>query len=216
MIDEKQVSFLKKTFKANQDISIVDLGAADLAHSIFFRKMFKNAKIYAIEPDRDNIEKCVSLAQEHGIVFSSFAISKEAGTKTFYPSLSYGNNNNWGYSGSIFKPVVNGKGNESAFYKTLKFDMSGYDVECVSFDSFCDIHMIEEVDFLHMDAQGAEYDIISGIEKVFPRHIWAETNAFGEYETGVSLKEFDNLMLQKGYKKIERTANDTLYSFSLT
>ncbi len=107
------------------------------------------------------------------------------------------------------KPVTKDGTNEGV-HAGLLYNMEGYQVKTVKFETFCDVNNICP-NVIHMDVQGAEKSVMSAIGKYRPEIVFAETCEFDTYETNTTLKEFDILMLSLGYEIKQRLQYDTLY-----
>lgn len=204
----KEFEFLQSLLTGIDDKVIIDIGAADLSHSVTFRKIFSDAKIYSVEPDKyyDRVNDENSKAFD--INLTKGVISDKNGRVLFYPSTSYGKMPVWPGSGSIYKPnheVIEKK------YNGLCFDETGYEVESYTWRGFLSLKGIKKVDWLHIDAQGAEFDIINNITECHPQYIWAETCEFDTYFTGKTEADFNEMITEKGYISVYKTDADTFY-----
>jgi len=213
-ITQDEIEIVYNLLEGRERVCIVDLGAADLTHSVRFRDKFgSRASIYAIEPDRNYEAKNYHNAKSFQIDFTPALISGEDREAVrFYPSTTYerytGSKTLWAGSGSIYKP---NKEFIDRTYPTLEFDEEGYEVKSYSWDTFVESRRIESVDYLHIDSQGAEYEIIKNMTKVFPDFIFAEISDFETYHTGVKLEDFDLMMFDKGYVLVATDEANALY-----
>lgn len=204
----KEFEFMMKLLQGVEDKVIVDIGAADLSHSVAFRNMFSDAKIYSVEPDKFYETKNDENSERFNINLTKGVVSNTNGRVLFFPSTSYGKMPIWPGSGSIYKPnheVIEKK------YNGLRFDETGYEVESYTWRGFISLKGIKKVDWLHIDAQGAEFDIINGITECMPEYIWAETCEFDTYFTGKTEDDFHAMMREKGYFSIYNDGADTFY-----
>ena len=78
-------------------------------------------------------------------------------------------------------------------------------------DTFCRLEYITKIDYIHIDVQGAESIVLSGLGDLRPLYIFAETCEFETYETGIDIKGFDQFMKGLGYQIEKRYEHDTLY-----
>jgi FkbM family methyltransferase len=204
----KEFEFIQNLLQEIENKVIVDIGAADLSHSIAFRKIFGDAKIYSVEPDRFYEKSNEINSGRFDINLTKGVVSNTNGRVLFFPSTSYGKMPVWPGSGSIYKPnheVIEKK------YNGLTFDETGYEVESYTWRGFISLKGIKKVDWLHIDAQGAEFDIINGITECFPEYIWAETCEFDTYHTERTENDFNEMMREKGYTSIYNDGADTFY-----
>ncbi len=93
----------------------------------------------------------------------------------------------------------------------LLYNMEGYEVQVVRLDTFCELNKINNIDYLHMDVQGGEHNVIKGLGNYRPYFIFAETCEFGTYETGTTLESFESDLFSMGYEVVNRFRDDTLY-----
>jgi FkbM family methyltransferase len=204
---------LTQHFSKNDKITIFDIGAFDFSESISFKRYFPNADVYGIEADKINYNNSYKVANSEGIKTFNLAMADFNGKTTFWPSLRETKmNKDWRYAGSIVKPILKENSNE-AINHTVTFDTEGYEVETIKFDTFCENNGITNVDFIHIDVEGAEDKVLSNLGKYKPLYIYAETEHFKtkNYENKLTLDEFDLLMDSLGYKINARLMYDTLY-----
>lgn len=138
-----------------------------------------------------------------GIHCFQMALSDQDGRQRFYRS-------NIGGAGSIVEPNMQETG-VSNTHDGLIF-RSGPSVQTSRLDTFCAQHRLGQIDHIHMDAQGAEYQIVVGLGDLRPRSIWAETCEFNTYRTGLTLGDFDRLMTERQYRLVFRDDMDSLYA----
>jgi len=116
---------------------IFDVGAHEGKFTEFVVGILPQAKCYMFEP---NIELAIKINAY------AFAISDHNGFVPFY--------------------VPPKKNDElSSLYKREVFEETGYEkvgVECKSIYAFCLDHAIEEIDYLKVDVEGAELDVLNG------------------------------------------------------
>lgn len=184
---------------------LFDIGAANLNDSFQFRQNFPTAKIFAFECADSWKEINFNNAPKAGIVYFHMAISDEDGYTTFYPSVQLGNNP-WAWSGSTCKPTEN-------LREDLKMGQ-GVNVRSMKLNSFCKEKGIYP-DFVHIDAQGAEYKIFKAIKEdltVRPKFVWAEVTEFENYDSQTTYDGFNLLMEELGYVKIYKAECDELFA----
>ena len=74
---------------------------------------------------------------------------------------------------------------------------------------------IKNIDFMHIDVEGAEHRVIQGFGNIRPKLIWAETYLGKDYcgENAYDISELQNMFLKMGYVVVEKTTADTLYLY---
>lgn len=199
-------------FKLNPKV-ILEVGAYDFHDSKILKDQFPNADVYAVEADPVNYERHNESAKKHDIKTFHFAMSDTNGIIKFYPStIETKKDIEWRVAGSIMKPLLKNGTNEGINHSVL-FDMEGVDVPTKRFDDFCSEIDVDQIDFLFMDVEGAEYKVVNSFGDFRPKLIFAETAHYKlkSYDNDMNIDEFDNLMESLGYRIIERLEWDTLY-----
>jgi FkbM family methyltransferase len=200
-----ELEIIKSLYDKNEKLIVFDIGAFNFGEGIVYKQMFPNIEVYAFEPDRFNLSNYRTVAEQAGIYVVPVALSDTDGECIFYSSLG-----NHTCSGAIIKPIVE-EGTKKQKGYNFEFDLDGYSIQTVRFDTFCKLNNINHVNYVHMDTQGAETKVINSLGNMRPDFIFAETCAFDEYETNTNLEEFDSLMVSLGYKIHTRFQYDTLY-----
>lgn len=185
------------------DPVIFDIGCADIGgDSAMFRMYFPQGKIYAFECSQYWKEHNEKLASQLGIKYFHLAMADHSNGVTFHPSVKNHEDTTWPWSGSIYQPgdYLDSIG--------LKFD-EGYTVPSTTLNEFCTKYEVYP-DFIHIDAQGAEYSIFKDTI-IRPKAIWAEISEFHLYDTKVTYDEFNDMMLSHGYIQKYLDNHDSLY-----
>lgn len=175
---------MKQLSKLNIN-TVFDVGAnigkwADQANT-----MFPNASIYAFEPVPDTF-KCLKsntyVYQRIKAINAALSNSKGTIAMNYYSNRTI--------CSSIYHHP---QGGESVTVQ----------VDCVDGDSFCEIENIKTIDFLKIDAEGAEHLILQGFEKMLQSQkikvIQFEYGIFS-IDTKFLLKDFYQLFLKNNYK----------------
>ena len=196
------LNWLKNNINVTHPI-IFDIGCADMQDSIMFKTQIENSSVYAFECADVWKEQNLIKAKENNINYFHTAISGNDTPVVFYPSGKL-KSEAWPWSGSIFEP--------SKFLLTDDWSWEDpYTVDSISLNSLCAKYNIKP-DFIHIDVQGAEYDIFKNINNDFkPPIIWAEISEFHMYNTGVTYQNFKELLESHGYVEHYTSNNDALY-----
>lgn len=186
MID---INWVKENFK--EDLNIFVVGCADLAgEGATFKYNFKKSKIYAFECENGWLEQNMRTALNRGIYYFQTAVFSENSKKMFIPSVSQaGEPHPW--SGSFYKDIE---------HESTKIYGDPYEVTTIRLDTFCDIFDVTP-DFMFIDAEGSEYEILSGLGNIRPKAIWTEILQFC-YDNKKTFEEFDSFMDNLGYKRV--------------
>jgi FkbM family methyltransferase len=201
-MSDLNIDFLVNNFY-DKKINFFNIGCSNLGDTIDFKNYLPNAKFYAFECNEKFRESNTSTAIKHGINYFHYALSDTEGKILFYPSDTLNGQKDWNISSSTLKPIP-----------TEHFNLTygePYFVESIMLDKFCNENNISP-DFIHIDAEGAEYKILSKLGDYRPYCIWSEICAFDVYyESGNSYEDFDNLLYGYGYIKLFSSNNDALY-----
>jgi len=162
---------------------ILEIGANDGQHSRWFADLFPQGRIHCFEPDpRATARWRAMIGHRPNVTLHELAIADRDGTATFHQSDGAGGRH-YDASGSIRCPknhlLVNP---DITFAQNLQ-------IPTQRLDSWCEREHVEEVDFIWMDVQGAELDVIRGGRRTLARTrtIYTEYNALELYEGQVGL-----------------------------
>lgn len=192
--------WLKENF--NDNSVIFDIGCADIGgDSRVFKQLFSNSQVYSFECSSHWKEHNEKLASELEINYFHMAMADHNNGVSFYASDT-NNEEQWPWSGSIYQP------GEYLDTIGLKFN-EPYTVPSTTLNEFCAKYDVIP-DFIHIDAQGAEYSIFKDM-KIRPKAIWAEISEFHLYDTKVTYDDFNNMMLAYGYEQKYVDNHDSLY-----
>jgi len=199
-MSELSIPWLQTNF-SDTPITIFDIGCADMNDTLNFKGALPNAVFYAFECGEYWLENNTQLASMHKVNYFHMAVSNVDGELEFYPSESHKGIENWWLSGSTCKPITN------------PYDLTWgtpYTVKSIRLDTFCKIHNIIP-DIIHIDAEGAEYNVLSSMGEYKPKCIWAEITEFQSHDTGITYSKFSELMQNLGYIKWHHNKSDDLY-----
>lgn len=186
-----------------ENLVVFDIGAADMEVSKSIRHMIPSAKLYAFEAfdywHTENEKTAIKL----DINYNKVAVSDIDGTIIFHPCLTQ-HGQNHPFSGSIFRPMD--------YHTELHEQVYGdpITIDSIRLETFCKEHNITP-DFIHIDVEGAELKVFQNIGEYKPKCIWAETCAFGCYDTNITIDDLDSLLSELGYYKVYQSNADTLY-----
>jgi FkbM family methyltransferase len=129
----------------------------------------QNLTIYGFDADADACEAANAEVEASNCVWAEkhfpLALGKACGEQTLYvthePMCS-----------SLYPPNENliARFDGLEEFAGLDFEI---DVEIVTLDSFCEIEGISEIDFLQIDVQGADLDVLHGARKLLDRSVLA-------------------------------------------
>ena len=212
-------TFLQKYFKTNEELIIFDIGSCDGIDTIRYSKIFANAFFHVFEPlpkNIDDIKENLGKFTPNKFKLNEIGVSNEESECYLHISSGQPPNAdiNWDYgnkSSSILEPkLVNKK------YEWLKFQEKII-IKTTRLDSYIQQNSINNIDFIHMDIQGAELLALEGlgdqIKKV--KSIFLEVSN-QEFYKDQSLKNHIELYLKdKGftliYESIIENEGDQFY-----
>ncbi len=167
-----------------EDAIIYEIGANTGTDTVQLAKMFPKGFIFAYEPVPDNFGKlvsnCRSLSGEFAdIELFNLALGSKIGALEFYPS-------NQGLSGSILRPLEHLK-----IYPNVSF-LNPIQVFCTKLDY--ETWRLGHIDFVWMDVQGAELDVISGGFETFTRKVKYLKTEFNKVEMYEGAPNLDTIL----------------------
>lgn len=143
MVEDFDIDLFKKCMPLfNKKPVIFDIGAHKGAYTDFVLEQIPDADCYLFEPNKQLFEGL------RNRFYNSFclAVSDQPGEREFY--------------------VCPQKNDElSSLYKRTIFDQTGYEIikmKCTSIDSFSSDRGVFVIDYVKIDVEGAEKDVIAG------------------------------------------------------
>lgn len=124
---------------------ILDIGAHKGAYTDFVLGMIPEADCYLFEPNIELVRKLIQYKNVYGL-----AVCERSGYSTIY-----------------ITPKINDE--LSSIYKRKIFDETGFYekiIPCVSIDIFCTENIINNIDYVKIDVEGAELDVINGCQEM--------------------------------------------------
>jgi FkbM family methyltransferase len=183
---------IKKLIGEKEEVIIFEIGCADGRDTRKFLQTFgDNLKLYTFDPEPVNIkalseigatnyrgESNNDIIQDPRNIFHPYAMCDEDKTIIFnrsrdigYPDKGEGVGR---YSGSIHDPV-----NQASMYTGILFDQT-VEAQGRSLDSFCKEKSIEHIDFIWMDTQGAEREVLGGMKENYTNIDYIYTEYYNE------------------------------------
>jgi len=165
---------------------VVDIGANIGAFTIYAAKECSEGRVYAVEPVVENFEMLcenIHLNNLKNVTAKQAALDSVSGTRKFFVNQSS--------TSSFFWETPNG---------TTRF------VPTLTLRQLLDENGVERIDFLKMDCEGAEFDILMNLdEKTLSkiRRFALEFHDLSDEKNGKSLKQY---LENKGFR-IELTGN---------
>lgn len=208
---EKELNLLFSFFN---NLIIFDIGACDGGDSIRYSRLFPDSRIYAFEPLPENFQTAEYNFEKYNInninIFH-FALSNKKSIEKFYissgsPYLEK-NDLSWNYgnkSSSLLSPKDVLKTHE-----WLKFNKT-ITVKTDTLKNFCIENNIKEIDFVHMDVQGAELMVLEGAADVLEniKVFWVEVSDKELYEGQPLRNDVEKFMKNNNFFKAKSIVDD--------
>ncbi len=195
---------LFKIFNADEALTILDIGGCEGEESIRYSRIFPNASIFSFEPLPMNQELVIENIKKYeatNVKLVPYAISDEAGISQFYVSSGHPENQSsdldWDFgnkSSSLLPPDTRNN------HEWLKFNQK-IDVPTITLHSFLIENQINEVDFIHMDVQGAELKVLLGAKDFIKniKSVWLEVSDLEIYKNQPLRTDVERFMKLKGF-----------------
>ena len=200
---------IKDLLNKNNPI-IIEIGAHYGEDTLRFLEIFPNAKIHCFEPDDRNIKILNQTVIDERVIIYQLALSNQKGKVRFYKSFTeykinsvpekydfisldeYQNNLLHNSGSSSIK-----KGYPNCFSEE-------YYVQTIRFDDWYNSKSIGSIDFVWIDVQGAEYEVIDGMGSTIQKisYIWMEYGE-DEYDGALGREQTINLLKSKGFKLVK-------------
>ncbi|MDD5722183.1 MAG: FkbM family methyltransferase [Syntrophales bacterium] len=192
------------------DPTILEIGCNDGSNTLWFLEVFDSPRIFCFEPDPRAASRFRKrIGERDEIHFYEYAISNKDGEEVFYMSGGQETEEmpeGWDYSGSIRKP-----NNHMLAHPWCKFEKNIV-IPTKKLDTWCTEQGIDTFDFIWMDVQGAEIDVIQGGRTALKntRFLYTEYSNKELYEGQLPLKQL--LKELAGFEVVVRYPDDILLS----
>lgn len=184
---------------------IVDVGAYDFGDSIRLKRQFPTCKVYGIEMSESNYGKFSVFAEQHGVHTSNLAICHENTQIGYYQATNVDGVN---AQSSILKT---GEIYRNTYGHIVKHAENEKFIQARTLDLFAEENDITSIDLLHVDVEGAEYQVFLGMENIRPKMIFAEFLFDGGWVGQASFEDTIALLEKYGYKLWKRLPHDRIF-----
>ena len=184
---------LIRHYVARPDPTIIEVGCNDGENTLWFLEVFESAKVHCFEPDPRAVARFKrNVGERPNVDLLQVAVGDHVGQVPFYQSSGQRNKEEiedmpegWDRSGSIRRPK-----DHRAVYPWVTFEHA-ITVSMETLDAWCDKAGVQVVDFLWMDVQGAELDVLKGAGRTLgsTRFLYTEYGDRELYEGQAHLKE---------------------------
>jgi len=172
-----------KYFEVEDDYIVFDIGANIGAFSMLAAHYAKNGMVYSFEPEKESfglLKENVDLNNFKNIELINKAVSNKTGISNFYISNTNAGGHSL-YSSRADKKIT---------------------IPTISFEEFIEKNKIKKIDFLKMDCEGCEYDILYNCSnETFKKikYISMETHKIEGKSKAIEMAEF---LRMKGFMVI--------------
>lgn len=213
---QPQEIVLRKMYDESAAITILDIGACEGENSIRYSKMFPKSKVFAFEPLSKNIELIQKHIQKYNapnVYIKPVCLSDHVGTVEFHvssgtPEEFKDKDVDWSF-GNKSSSILPAGGELKEFYPWLSLTEK-VEVPTTTISQFMRDEGLKEVDFIHMDVQGAELMVLAGADLNTIKAIWLEVEVVELYKGQPLKKDIEQFFEQTGFVKlIEKFSNAT-------
>ncbi len=143
---ESDTEFVKKIIKKN-DI-VLDIGANIGYYTLIFAKLVGNSgKVFSFEPESKNfkiLKKNVEINGYNNVILEQKIVSNTNGISTLY---------------------ISEKAGSHRIYKSDNF-VESLEIKSISMDSYIEKNNLKKINFIKIDVEGAELNVLQGIQKI--------------------------------------------------
>ena len=198
-----------------EDPTILEIGCNDGSQTLWFLEIFEKPKVYCFEPDPRAVARFkAKVGRRSNINIFEIALSDHIGEATFFQSDGQLNEEQakampegWDLSGSIRQPKEH-----LAIHPWVTFDKKTT-VKTSTLDAWCDKQGIEAIDFIWMDVQGAEIDVLRGGKNTLTktRFIYTEYSNNELYKGQFNLRQLIKYLQDFDFGALIKYPEDILF-----
>ena len=195
---------------------VVEIGAHYGEDSMRFMQVFENIDLHCFEPDPRNIKIFKKFVNDDRVKLYELALSNKKGRAVFYQSyqpyeqVDVPSKYDWINYEDYKEEKLNNSGSSSlkkGYAHTL--DAPIY-VETERFENWYNDVNLDEIDFVWIDVQGAEKDVLDGMGAAISKikFIWIEYGE-KEYEDSMTREETISKVTQNGFELLGTPSSHT-------
>jgi FkbM family methyltransferase len=186
---------------------VLDVGAYDGGDSIRFKYRFPDARVIAFEADPERYAVVAGNVEPFGIACVNAAVCDRDGPVPWYKAYDGHAEGRTGAQGSMYRhsPQYERR------YDFVRQSPTPTAVDGLRIDTFCRKSAIDDIDVLHIDAEGAEYEVIAGLGALLPKMIYVEAVPFDAWVGARQSRELHVRVSCMGYLLAAELINDRLY-----
>lgn len=195
-----QEVYTPEGFEIGEEDVVVDVGAHIGIFSVLASRLAKKGKVYAFEPVKENfgmLRHNIKISNAKNIIAINQAISAKKEQREIFIAQAPLTGVN-----SLYSNLVYPKGKIGKIEK----------VDATSLSDFAIEYGVEKIDFLKMDCEGAEYDILLNCPDNILRIISRITMEYHYLDDNRNLSILRRFLKMKGFKTVTRQDGDKLYA----
>ena len=209
----KKFQLIKKLV-GKDDPLIVEIGAHYGEDTLRLLETFPNANIHCFEPDDRNIKIFNQTVIDERVVMYQLALSNKNGKARFYKSFIESKTNkipdkyNFISKKEYNKNLLRNSGSSSLKVGYPNCLSEEYYVKTIRFEDWYKRENIGYIDFIWIDVQGAEYEVIDGMGSTIQNisFIWIEYGE-DEYDGALNRDQTIELLFSKNFTLIENLSS---------
>lgn len=202
-----QEKILRILFRGDQNLMLFDVGGCEGFSSVRYLNLFKKSQGYIFEPVPRNIKEIKKNKAKYklrNLQLIEEALAATLGEATFYvssgspkknavlhdDSVNFGNK-----SSSLLAPHLT-----KEVHPWLEFKEE-ITVSVNTLANFCSVHSINTIDFMHMDVQGAELEVLKGAKEQLSniKSIWLEVERIPLYKNQALKNEIESFLKSQNF-----------------
>lgn len=195
---------------ASRALTFLEIGANDGRDTQRFLTAFPSVTVHAFEPEPRAQSDFRTRIRDRRAVLHEIALGSHDGRTSFFrsggapPGRAEKFPDGWHKSGSIRQPTEHRNQHPWCTFDEV------IEVPLMRLDTWSRINAIEEIDFIWMDVQGAEGDVIAGGTETFSRsrYLYTEYSNTELYEGQIGLGQI--LAALPGWEIVKQFPNDVL------
>lgn len=200
-------SYLEELLPTLTDGIFFEVGAANGEDTARIRNINSNMTYHAFEPDNRNIEMFKN-KNIPNVTLAETAVGSYNGKTIFY--MSSGTNPTYGYEHTLSSSIKRPKKHLEVF-PWCKFDRI-VNANICTLDQYCKSNRIKYIDFLWVDIQGAESDLVKGARRILANtaYVYLEYASTPMYENQYTYEQLVELM-GNNFEVVHKFSGDILF-----
>lgn len=189
---------------------VLDVGAWDFGDSVRIKQRFPKCKVHSFELLPKNCQIYAPYAMSQGVFTYNIGITDKCGLFEYYESIHNSGDN---AQSTLLEPDKRYIDNYGGYVKHQKVTLAVY---CETIKNFCQFRDIlpHEVDLLHLDVEGNEYNVFKGLGDIRPKMIFAEFLLNDGWKNQGTFQESIDFLESIGYTLAAEFPFDKLFVYT--